>query len=139
MKAKRYHEIMQLKAECQALADQKLTITPAAAQVRPVKGGLEDLGQATPGPWKATTNRYPDGLYNGRPYVYSSNHGYVAETFMNEEGEANARLIAACPDLVAALKRLVDCPDLNFDAMEDESVEAIAQARAALAAATGQE
>lgn len=69
--------------------------------------------QRTPGPWTATINRYPDGLYNGRPYV-SSAYGCIAQTFMAEAGEANARLLAAAPDLAEALHDLIQCRDGTF-------------------------
>lgn len=36
----------------------------------PVEGEFAaDKTAHTPGPWKATTHRYPDGLYNGRTYI----------------------------------------------------------------------
>ena len=115
----------------------QITITPAAAAVRPLPARLPEQAGHTPAPWIATVYRYPDGLYQGRPYIYSSTHGHIAETFMSEDGEANARLIAASPALLEALKRLVNCPDLNLDAQEDETFAAIAQARAAIALAEG--
>lgn len=44
----------------------------------------------------------------------------------------DARFIAAAPDMAKALERLLACPDLAFDAMEPESLEAMAEAKAAL-------
>jgi len=55
-----------------------------------------------------------------------------------DEDEANARLIAAAPAMLGALRGLLDCCELNMDDMEPETVGAIDAARAALSAATGE-
>ena len=56
-----------------------------------------------------------------------------------EEAKANARLIAAAPDLVEALRDLLVCPaildELNGDS---ETNNAVAKARAALSKALGE-
>jgi len=41
----------------------------------------------------------------------------------------------AAPDMAKALERLLACPDLNLGNLEDESCEAMAEAKAALAKA----
>jgi hypothetical protein len=46
--------------------------------------------------------------------------------------KAVAYLIAAAPEVLAALKRLVDCPDVNLDELEVETQEALLQARKAI-------
>lgn len=72
----------------------------------------------TRGPWFASDE---DGE------VYSlSDYSSVAIVLMNEEGKANARLIAAAPDLLAALKMCVI-----------ERSEWLDEARAAIAKAEG--
>jgi hypothetical protein len=55
------------------------------------------------------------------------------------EGHANARLIAAAPDLLAALEKLLkQAAALNQDATHDglQNCDALAQARSAIAKAT---
>ena len=54
-------------------------------------------------------------------------------------GEANARLIAAAPDLLAALLDLLSRADLDQSATHDglENCNALAKCRAAIAKATG--
>lgn len=91
----------------------------------------------TPGPWIATTNRYPDGQYNGRPYVYSSKHGHIAEAFMVEAGEANARLIAAAPELLQALRYMVEtaCPESERGSLPNSIVNGLSLCEAAIAKA----
>ena len=46
---------------------------------------------------------------------------------------ANARLMAAAPKLLAALKRLEGCPDLNLEAIEEETSAAMQEARDVIA------
>ena len=53
------------------------------------------------------------------------------------ELQANARLIAAAPDMLEALRRLLDCPALNMDSLEPGDVTAISVARDAIVKATG--
>jgi|JI10StandDraft_1071094.scaffolds.fasta_scaffold81931_2 hypothetical protein len=80
----------------------------------------------TAGPWAAknVNGTYVVRCPSGR--TVSENPG------VTHEDDANARLIAAAPDMAKALERLLACPDLAFDAMEPESLEAMAEARAAL-------
>lgn len=80
----------------------------------------------TPGPWKAT--RDPRTEYN---YTIGCKKGILAFTdsagcsLTPEEIEANARLIAAAPDLLAALQALtgnkhVSLGDLVYTVRENE-------------------
>ena len=56
------------------------------------------MTQHTPGQWKARK-------IAGRWSIASSDHGKVAElSVLNENHEADARLIAAAPDLLDALR-----------------------------------
>lgn len=61
----------------------------------------------TEGPWRvAPASDYSDSKIN----IDAHNHGYIccAGQHGDEEAEANARLIAAAPDLLAALWEIVD-------------------------------
>lgn len=75
---------------------------------------MNPLNQFTPGPWRttATNVRAGDALI-----CYATNHHANAETPEHEK-LANARLIAAAPDLLLALERLVhpmaDDEDLSY-------------------------
>jgi len=72
--------------------------------VRAMKTALTDrtMSKHTPGPWKADYNKPYDqwwvSQFDGNP---------VATT----KQETNARLIAAAPDLLAALKNLLDASE----------------------------
>lgn len=81
-------------------------------------------GSHYPGPW--TLRKRRDGSYN----VYCASHDVALAV-----APCNASLVRAAPDLLRALQRLADCPDLNLEELEPETIDAIAQARAALAMA----
>lgn len=92
----------------------------------------------TPGPWAVLDNT---ATPYGQLMVESENHGAVALCYTVERGEcaaplecvANARLIAAAPDLLAALRGLLN-------ALPSATTHpAIRAARAAIANATGDE
>lgn len=86
----------------------------------------------TPGPW--TKGPYGD-LYgsNGIPVqVYGTGMG--STTLPDETSKANAALVIAAPDLLEALKNLVEVLDGLFD---DGPVRGIEEARAAIAKAEG--
>lgn len=105
----------------------------------------------TPGPWKvAKRQRYTIDVVV--PAVSKNTIGYtIAQVSTAGEGEANARLIAAAPDLLAALEAaivpLIRLGDFigNNDAGGASGLgpfdrcAIIRQARAAIAKATGEE
>jgi hypothetical protein len=82
--------------------------------------------QHTPGPW-----RIGDAGFTvfGPPKP-----GALAETIAPVKSRANARLIAAAPEMLAALEALLDCEPALLSAKERK---AYAIARAAIAKATG--
>ena len=95
----------------------------------------------TPGPWYADKlqdrtafNIFMPGYDSAGAQVF---HCSNATACMGPQVEANARLIAAAPDLLAALRTLVDYfgPHPDVDNGLDEALTA---ARAALSAATGE-
>ena len=108
----------------------------------------------TPGPWKLDMNSV--GLFlKGSIPVDGSGHDALAQVVWQMEDdadygknspecEANARLIAAAPELLAALDRLLkaappgkmDDP-MTFTRKNAEYILASSEARAAIAKATG--
>lgn len=94
----------------------------------------------TPGPWHINT-------IEANPHTVHSDRGLVAtcmlpppfgpETWSGHtvyETEANARLIAAAPELLAALEGLLSVVNVRID---DPRIELFDAARAALAKAKG--
>jgi hypothetical protein len=114
--------------------------------------------QHTPGPWATDIDKAKELLRKGEDidgatvYVnHGSGKGGEIATLRHDpddqlnligddehEHTANARLIASAPELLAALQRLVDCPDVNLDDLELETLEAIDQANAAIQKAKGE-
>ena len=106
------------------------------------------MSKHTPGPWRVGRdghNILTVATYKG-PYgderstfvasAYTVND--PSPTFKDcEELEANARLIAAAPTLLAALKRLLACSALGEDAADPETDHALADAWKAVEAAEG--
>jgi len=86
----------------------------------------------TPGPWKA--NEY--GNLITAKGEFGLHIAYVATVGMGKVGPANAKLIAAAPLLLEALKRYVEWQEGKFDAIDIEA-EILAPAKAAIAAAEG--
>lgn len=89
----------------------------------------------TPGPWLYI---HADGFTVRHPQIYSDigpvcNATWLGENKM-EELRANAKLIAAAPDLLEALCGLVGCIDHGSDNPEQK----LKKARAAIAKATPQ-
>ena len=66
-------------------------------------------GKHTPGPWQVKlTSCFVDGLPVAGVWVEAPPYTSIANLIPHVGVEANARLIAAAPELLAALKALVD-------------------------------
>lgn len=94
----------------------------------------------TPGPW--ISREHPEGLAGvslptGR-MVARCEGMFGRQHVASSEWQANARLIAAAPELYEALAEVVAKFDVSDDATERNTPLGIMNARAALAKATGQ-
>lgn len=102
----------------------------------------------TPGPWVVKPAENEQGGFD-----IDSEYGYhIAETIggLDDEEEANSRLIAAAPDLLAALQEMVEANDepcridhkgfcqSHYLDHVDEGGCRVANAKAAIAKATGE-
>lgn len=90
----------------------------------------------TPGPWLV---RQPGGTVVITPSGDGRTFSEVARTVsgsLNSERHANARLIAAAPDLLEALTEALDSERRRRDAGETYVVSVITQMEAAIAKAT---
>lgn len=92
------------------------------------------MSKHTPGPWVA------DIKADGSTEVWSADYSmFIAKRHqMNDrdEAKANAALIAAAPDLLEALERLVDA--VNRNAVRQEDFPELRHAYEAIAAARGE-
>lgn len=97
----------------------------------------------TPGPWA-----YTEAAITGDRGIHAEGTGIFAEAFADirracenntAEAEANARLIAAAPDMLEALKALrLQALQSNVNSAANEwGLEALAMANAAIAKASG--
>jgi hypothetical protein len=96
----------------------------------------------TPGPW--TVDWSDDGplIYTGDLLIasVSGSTEHIEVPGLDEQTtEANASLMAAAPDLLAALERVLEHGEpLNLYHERSEDAEVVNQARAAIAKAKGQ-
>jgi len=87
------------------------------------------MNKHTPGKWSSFDNG------QGRIYVASDNGSMVAFIESDEENlDADTELIAAAPELLAALKRMV----VSYEHEASMNNPALLAARAAIAKATGE-
>jgi len=83
----------------------------------------------TPGPWSIYSI-----TFKGYHQIACAQGGRVCQVVpFKDEYKANARLIAAAPDLLEALKSMCE----GFSALKDSDFPALAKARAAIAKAEG--
>ena len=94
-----------------------------------VRGAI--MSAHTPGPWQIDADApiHPTGFYAGGYHSISSTDGEFQVTGFI--GDANARLIAAAPDLAEALRQCVQYIELDSEYLQPM----IDRARAALAKA----
>ena len=88
----------------------------------------------TPGPWRVVKRANQTGIHSLAVATDSQQGGYWEPqrvAVLTEQNVADARLIAAAPDLLAAIQLLVDQRDARFN-----TALAWDQARAAIAKAT---
>lgn len=99
--------------------------------------------QHTPGPWKAESAKdYASGRHDDKRWTVHAN-GMPLIAIVDQyrgQAQANARLIASAPELLAALERVAE--DLEYFASEvppskDECGAMAKAARAAIAKAKG--
>lgn len=82
-------------------------------------------GSHTPGDWHCTK----DSVLPGQLAVIDEIGSYViAAIDDDEQGQANARLIAAAPELLEVLSELVNSPNAKQNAMWDKARAAITRA-----------
>lgn len=91
------------------------------------------MSKHTQGPW---TMHGPCEITGRYSIVHNGPLAYVGDANQSGDGEANARLIAAAPEMLDALHELVKYLGVDVDNGLDEL---LTNARAAIAKATGEE
>lgn len=94
------------------------------------------MSKHTQGPWRYSTEPQPNGcpIIGAGPLMVAMVSHSVKDPTQRETALANARLIAAGPDLMEASRMLIDSIEGGSTTPED----AITAARAAIAKATGE-
>ena len=96
------------------------------------------IGKYTPGPWTIDKN-VTETDYLLCCDISDRNRGYVASLAVtNEDALSNAKLIAAAPDLLEALKKAVDALELADDSGTPGLRKIIAEADTAIRKAEGE-
>jgi len=91
----------------------------------------------TPGPWVIDLDWLPDEHPDWRCIIIESGDKHFRTRVSGHMGEANARLIAAAPDLLAALNRVLPQYVALLNSCGLRSLSTVDQARAAIAKAEG--
>jgi hypothetical protein len=106
----------------------------------PDYGPRTALTAHTPGPWR-TQGWVPTWAYipvkDASHNLVASLYPYELRNYTREQVEANARLIAAAPDMLDVLDRFSKFPFAHQGIAEGPLAVMIKQARAAIAKATG--
>lgn len=94
-------------------------------------------GNWTKGPWRYDTGPSFSGMYHS---VLADGETLVCECWEQPDdiAQADAHLIAAAPDLYAALEEMVALDEMTSDAMDWAATPEVIAARAALAKARGE-
>lgn len=109
------------------------------------------MAEHTPGPWHSETSEYTasDGVYEcwavcadgggdvAIVTVQRDHDSLTGDAIPDAEAEANARLIAAAPDMLKALRQITANIHPNYNPLE--LAHGMDLARAAIAKATGDE
>jgi hypothetical protein len=107
------------------------------APVSPGTGENMSKGQHThtPGPWRVTARDCGDNIFGGKDGSLRIANTYGTTEL--SEGAANARLIAAAPELLAACEAVLHEHDDTYDGgpISSGMVDAVELLRAAIAAA----
>lgn len=85
----------------------------------------------TPGPWHSR----PVG-FRGHMEIFTARDDLIAALHLRGETAANARLVAAAPDLLAALLHVMPHVGTNYSGKQRYDI--LETARAAIAKATGE-
>src|SRR5690606_32489194 len=103
-----------------------------------IDNGRRVMAEHTPGPWDVVTTDYQPRGYPRAVIAYSDRPQGNHVIAPNVSSEANARLIAAAPDMLAALEHLTrGLPALLESIGYADEEGLIDEARAAIAKATG--
>jgi hypothetical protein len=93
----------------------------------------ETMSNHTIVPWHLIRDKQVSGTY----YVWPQREPLEGKRIAIAYGDANAYLIAAAPELLSALKRMIGCPDVNLDELSPETLKALDDANNAIAKAEG--
>ena len=93
---------------------------------------MSDALKHTPGPWYPVHNGYywdiklgPEKYAQGVGDTGSSKYIHISDDVIEDHGEANARLMAAAPELLEALKREREELNYSFSTTQPQRIKEI--------------
>lgn len=96
------------------------------------------MNKHTPGPWFWDDKVWDYDPEQQAPWLINSNDDRILSGQITCLNEADARLIAAAPDLLKALEGTIDWLDDGNRILSDSCAADVAKARAAIKAARGE-
>jgi hypothetical protein len=103
-------------------------------------GGVMSKSKHSPAPWRSVLSDSIAGDDTDATWIQCDDHSIAELICPADEMEANANLIAAAPDLLAALEECVrELVSWEMDPETDTAAEPLNMARAALAKAKGEQ
>lgn len=123
------------------MAEVVLQLQPDTSEMRDQRGGGRQMPH-TPGPWRVVSNASGLQVFNDPELGHAeplAALSYQPSHLQTPTSQANARLIAAAPDLLAAAEETISVYDSSVGMLPIRERKALENLRAAIRRARGEE